>query len=87
MKPRVAAGISRYSVVGTGPNPTALEFVEVEGESPDFWASVFYTKQEGKEKSQKQCSHFTVSVLESDFLALDLHVDALCYHINYTCKI
>ncbi len=29
MKPRVAAGISRYRVVGTGPNPTALEFAEV----------------------------------------------------------
>ncbi len=85
MKPRVAAGISRYRVVGTGPNPTALEFVEVledaGGLASYFWASPFYTKQEGKEKIQK------LSVLESDFLAQDLHIDALCCHIKYTCKI
>lgn len=44
MKPRVAAGISMYSVVGTGPNPTALEFVEgledVLPEPVDFWSEL-----------------------------------------------
>lgn len=63
MKPRVAVGISRYSVAGTGPNPTALEFVEgLEGTLPellmsgDFSLGLTCAKHEGKRKSEKELS-------------------------------